>query len=203
MGRSRKFEALFQRLKPGAGLKTRPQRGCFLIAVAVVSNVTLEVAKITQETRRNAPAEFKKSDADGLRQVAAVPLRFGERGTPEVLLVTSRETQRWVIPKGWPMKGRKRHEAAAQEAFEEAGVTGKIEKAAIGSYEYFKRREVTFDLCKVEVFILAVEKQAKTWPEQHERRANWFGLEEAAALVDEPGLSAVLLDLAENLASKS
>jgi 8-oxo-dGTP pyrophosphatase MutT (NUDIX family) len=203
MGRSRKFEALFQKLKPGAGFKTRPQRGCFLIAVGVVSNVTLGVAEITQKARRSARAEVKKSDAGGLRQVAAVPLRFGERGSPEVLLVTSRETQRWVIPKGWPMRGLTPQEAAAQEAFEEAGVTGKVGKKPIGSYEYFKRRAITFDLCRVEVFILAVEKQARTWPEQHQRRANWFELEEAATLVDEPGLSAVLVGLAENLVSKS
>jgi 8-oxo-dGTP pyrophosphatase MutT (NUDIX family) len=129
--------------------------------------------------------------------VAAVPLRFDERGAAQVLLVTSRETQRWVIPKGWPMKGRKPCDAAAQEAFEEAGVIGKIEKKPIGRYAYFKRRAITFDLCEVEVFVLVVEKQAQAWPEQAQRRANWYAIEEAAKLVDEPGLVAVLLGLAE------
>jgi 8-oxo-dGTP pyrophosphatase MutT (NUDIX family) len=129
--------------------------------------------------------------------VAAVPLRFDERGAAQVLLVTSRETQRWVIPKGWPMKDRKPYDAAAQEAFEEAGVIGKIEKKPIGRYAYFKRRAITFDLCEVEVFVLAVEKQAKAWPEQSQRSAKWFAIEEAAKLVDEPGLAAVLLGLAE------
>jgi 8-oxo-dGTP pyrophosphatase MutT (NUDIX family) len=138
----------------------------------------------------------------GFRQVAAVPLRFDERGAAQVLLVTLRETQRWVIPKGWPMKGRKPHDAAAQEAFEEAGVIGKIEKKPIGRYAYFKRRSITFDLCEVEVFALVVEKQAKAWPEQGQRRANWFAIEEAAKLVDEPGLVAVLLGLAETSVGK-
>jgi len=134
--------------------------------------------------------------------VAAVPLRFDERGAAQVLLVTSRETQRWVIPKGWPMKGRKPCDAAAQEAFEEAGVIGKIEKKPIGRYAYFKRRAITFDLCEVEVFVLVVEKQAQAWPEQAQRRANWYAIEEAAKLVDEPGLVAVLLGLAETSVGK-
>jgi 8-oxo-dGTP pyrophosphatase MutT (NUDIX family) len=134
--------------------------------------------------------------------VAAVPLRFDERGAAQVLLVTSRETQRWVIPKGWPMKGRRPCDAAAQEAFEEAGVIGKIEKKPIGRYAYFKRRAITFDLCEVEVFVLVVEKQAQAWPEQAQRRANWYAIEEAAKLVDEPGLVAVLLGLAETSVGK-
>jgi 8-oxo-dGTP pyrophosphatase MutT (NUDIX family) len=134
--------------------------------------------------------------------VAAVPLRFDERGAAQMLLVTSRETQRWVIPKGWPMKGRKPCDAAAQEAFEEAGVIGKIEKKPIGRYAYFKRRAITFDLCEVEVFVLVVEKQAQAWPEQAQRRANWYAIEEAAKLVDEPGLVAVLLGLAETSVGK-
>ena len=134
--------------------------------------------------------------------MAAVPLRFDERGAAQVLLVTSRETQRWVIPKGWPMKGRKPCDAAAQEAFEEAGVIGKIEKKPIGRYAYFKRRAITFDLCEVEVFVLVVEKQAQAWPEQAQRRANWYAIEEAAKLVDEPGLVAVLLGLAETSVGK-
>ena len=62
-------------------------------------------------------------------QVAALPLTIGEDGVTRVLLLTSRETRRWVIPKGWPMKGCKPYEAAAQEALEEAGVTGQAKKS--------------------------------------------------------------------------
>jgi 8-oxo-dGTP pyrophosphatase MutT (NUDIX family) len=162
----------------------------------------LEAREISQKARRAATAPVKKSEPLGFRQVAAVPLRVDERGTAQVLLVTSRETRRWVIPKGWPMKGRKPYDAAAQEAFEEAGVIGKIEKKPIGRYAYFKRRQITFDLCEVEVFALIVEKQAKAWPEQGQRHAKWFVVEEAAKLVDEPGLATVLLGIAQTSVGK-
>src|SRR5437868_11388014 len=101
-----------------------------------------------------------------LRQVAALPFRHQD-GRAEVLLVTSRETRRWVIPKGWPMKGRKPHASAAREALEEAGLIGKVGKTPIGTYRYDKRLkggEAT--PCAVEVFPLEVKSQRKHWPEQ-------------------------------------
>jgi 8-oxo-dGTP pyrophosphatase MutT (NUDIX family) len=107
-------------------------------------------------------------------------------------LLTSRETKRWIIPKGWPIRGRKPHEAAAQEALEEAGVTGHVCKNPIGHYTYFKRRETHFDLCKVDVFVLKFDRQLKAWREKGERLTQWFTLEEAADLVDEVGLIAIL-----------
>jgi 8-oxo-dGTP pyrophosphatase MutT (NUDIX family) len=131
-----------------------------------------------------------------LRQVAALPYRLREDGRTEVLLVTSRDTRRWIIPKGWPMKGRKPWEAAAREALEEAGVVGRIGKKPIGRYAYFKRREAHFDVCEVEVFALAVEKQVKTWRERGERELQWFPLEDAASLVEEAGMVAILRELA-------
>jgi 8-oxo-dGTP pyrophosphatase MutT (NUDIX family) len=72
-------------------------------------------------------------------QVGALPIRFVD-GKPEVLLVTSRESKRWVIPKGWPMKGKKNWAAAAQEAKEEAGVVGRTQKKPVGEFVYPKRR---------------------------------------------------------------
>jgi 8-oxo-dGTP pyrophosphatase MutT (NUDIX family) len=96
-------------------------------------------------------------------QVAALPLLVGDDGVARVLLLTSRETKRWVIPKGWPMKGRKPYEAAAQEALEEAGVSGRAWKKPVGAYSYFKRRDRHFDICQVDVYLLRVEKQLKTW----------------------------------------
>jgi 8-oxo-dGTP pyrophosphatase MutT (NUDIX family) len=113
----------------------------------------------------------------------------------EVLLVTSRETKRWLIPKGWPMKGKKAHKAAAQEAMEEAGVKGTVRQKAIGHYDYWKRRAEHFDLCRVEVYPLEVSKQLKKWPEMGERDSRWFDVEEAAQLVLEPALAAVIRTL--------
>ena len=129
-------------------------------------------------------------------QVAALPLKVGDDGIERVLLLTSRETKRWVIPKGWPIKGRKPFEAAAQEALEEAGVTGHAKKKPIGTYNYFKKREAHFDICRVDVYLLKVEKQLKNWREKGQREAQWFTLDEAADLVQEPRLVALLRDLA-------
>jgi 8-oxo-dGTP pyrophosphatase MutT (NUDIX family) len=130
-----------------------------------------------------------------MSQVAALPLMKDEDGIAKVMLVTSRETKRWIIPKGWPMKGRKPWEAAAQEALEEAGLIGQITKKPIGQYTYFKRRDAHFDFCRVDVFLLTINKQRKKWRERGQRQARWFTLKEAAALVDEAGLVAILRNL--------
>ena len=126
-----------------------------------------------------------------LFQVAALPLRLDEDGIERVLLLTSRETRRWIIPKGWPMKGRKPCEAAAREALEEAGLIGRPSKKPIGTFSYFKRRAAHFDICRVDVYLLKVEKQLKNWLEKDQREVRWCLLHEAADLVQEPGLSAL------------
>ncbi len=130
-----------------------------------------------------------------LRQVAALPLRFTAEGAPEVLLITSRETQRWVIPKGWPMPGLSDPDAAATEAREEAGVTGKVHGKPLGTYLYWKRREAHFDLVDVTVYRLDVDRQLAAWRERGERTARWMSLSEAAEEVQEPGLQAILMSL--------
>lgn len=128
-------------------------------------------------------------------QVGALPLRFSENGTAEILLVTTRTTKRWTIPKGWPIKGLKAHEAAAREAQEEAGVVGKLRKRPVGKYLYWKRTADDAILCRVKVFQLTVEKRLEDWPERDERRQQWFKLGDAADLVGEAGLGALLRSL--------
>lgn len=132
-----------------------------------------------------------RAQKDRFNQVAALPFRV-RNGTLEVLLVTSRETKRWLIPKGWPMKGKKAYKAAAQEALEEAGVKGTVGQVAIGHYDYWKRRAEHFDLCRVQVYPLEVLKQLKKWPEKGQRDYRWFEVEEAAQQVLEPALAAVI-----------
>jgi 8-oxo-dGTP pyrophosphatase MutT (NUDIX family) len=132
------------------------------------------------------------SNAPALLQVGALAIRAGADGAPEALLLTSRETKRWVIPKGWPMKGKKDWEAAAQEAKEEAGVVGKAHKKPIGDFLYFKRRAAHFDLCKVVVYRLDFERRLDAYRESGQREARWFSLDEAADLVDEQGLAVLL-----------
>ena len=108
-------------------------------------------------------------------QVAALPFRRGAEGN-EVLLITTRETKRWIVPKGWPMKGRKDHEAAAIEAAEEAGVTGKIRKRPIGAYTYDKKLADHVEPCRVMVYRLDVEALVPAWPESEQRTRRWFSV---------------------------
>ena len=128
-------------------------------------------------------------------QHAALPYRCpGNDAGLEVLLVTSRETRRWVIPKGWPMRGRKGRQAAAQEAFEEAGLVGEVARRPIGTYTYDKRlKDGAAVACSVRVYPFAVAGQRERWPEMDEREARWFTPEAAASVVAEPDLAALIL----------
>lgn len=129
------------------------------------------------------------------RQVAALCYRTAPR--LEILLVTSRETRRWVTPKGWPMKGRSDHAAAAVEAFEEAGVDGVVAEQPLGTFGYDKVlksteiRAVTAALYPLEVVILRDD-----WPEKGQRERRWFTPTEAAEAVQEPELAALIRDFA-------
>jgi 8-oxo-dGTP pyrophosphatase MutT (NUDIX family) len=143
---------------------------------------------------------IKKGGAKQRRQYGALPYRFGEPGGVEVLLVTSRETKRWVIPKGWPMKGRKPAAVAKREAFEEAGVLGEVGKRALGSYLYAKRVKPDLTVtCKVKVFPLEVRKDLEDWPERGEREERWFSPGEAADAVAEAELGAMIRKLQERV----
>lgn len=129
-----------------------------------------------------------------LRQVAALPLRL-EHGNLEVCLVTTRETRRWTIPKGWPMKDIKDCKAAAIEAEQEAGLLGKTRKEPVGEFMYWKRRALHFDLVRVCVYQLDVTGHLPVWREMSEREVRWFAPRDAALLVEEQGLSALLEQL--------
>jgi 8-oxo-dGTP pyrophosphatase MutT (NUDIX family) len=138
---------------------------------------------------------MKKKHADAIpltaeghrQQVAALPWRRAP--ALEILLVSSLDTGRWIVPKGWPMKGRTPAETAAREAFEEAGVKGDIADAPMGVYRYDKRkRNGSVWRCEVEVFPLEVKAQSKVWPEKALRTQRWCGWEQAANLVDDAGL---------------
>jgi 8-oxo-dGTP pyrophosphatase MutT (NUDIX family) len=126
-------------------------------------------------------------------QFAALPYRVGPNGQAQILLLTSRETKRWVIPKGWPIRGLKPRHVAAREAYEEAGVRGPINgKRPIGIYHYEKRLPGEQLLCEVHVFLLRVSQQLEDWPEKGQRESRWVDVVEAAALVDEGGLAELI-----------
>jgi 8-oxo-dGTP pyrophosphatase MutT (NUDIX family) len=134
-----------------------------------------------------------KEKFHGTTQFAALPWRLSEGGMRQVMLLTSRETHRWVIPKGWPMKKRKPAEVASQEAYEEAGLIGQIVgKRPLGGFHYEKRVGKEAILCQVRVFLFRVERQLDDWPEKSQRETKWFEAREAASLVDEGGLAEII-----------
>ena len=126
-------------------------------------------------------------------QVGALCL---QAGSDRVLLITSRDTGRWIIPKGWPMAGRSLHGAAALEAWEEAGVRGHVGRHEIGRYSYDKRQDSGYGVpVEVRVFLFHVTGLADDFPEAAQRSRRWFDAATAADLVAEPGLKSLLLQL--------
>ena len=127
-------------------------------------------------------------------QYAALPYRIVGRQV-QILLITSRGTGRWVIPKGWPMRGIKPQDAAAMEASEEAGLVGAIEDHPIGSYHYAKlfKQGRTMDV-QVIVFPFQVSYQADDWKEHGQRDFEWMRYQRAAMMVAEPALRRLILD---------
>ena len=126
-------------------------------------------------------------------QVAALCFRDGENGR-EILVITSRDTGRWIIPKGWPMRGKESSEAALQEAWEEAGVRrGHADDRAVGHYHYEKRRAAGWSQSvKALVYPDEVKELSDQFPEVSERKRKWVSPDEAANLVCEPELKKLL-----------
>ncbi len=109
------------------------------------------------------------------------------------MLVTSRETKRWVLPKGNRMKGLSPHAAAAREAEEEAGLRGAICPTPLGRYRYRKwLSSGASRMVDVDVFPFAVTEELDDWLEAAERTRRWFTLPEAMAAVAEPDLASLL-----------
>jgi 8-oxo-dGTP pyrophosphatase MutT (NUDIX family) len=119
-----------------------------------------------------------------------------------VLIATSRETGRFIIPKGWAEKGKKGHQVAAKEAKQEAGVLGSISKKPIGAYIYWKRLPDHFELCEVRVFVLKAERQLSVWREKGQRRYGWFLVDDAVDLLDDPAMATLLRQLPKRVRAK-
>ncbi len=120
-----------------------------------------------------------------------------QEGQVCVMLVTSRGTGRWVLPKGWAEEKLSGPEVAAKEAFEEAGILGTVKPVVLGTYSYLKQmpkdRTVT---CKVDVIAMSTDRLLEDWPEREQRIRQWFSLSEAAEKVQEGDLSLLLRRLA-------
>ena len=132
-------------------------------------------------------------DREPRTQYAALPWRKRADGGVEVLLITSRDTRRWEIPKGWPIKALKPGPSAAQEAFEEAGVLGVMSRKSLGVYHYDKRlRSGRLQHVRVMVYGLEVREEGPAWPELGQRDMLWTTPADAASLVEEPELKGLL-----------
>lgn len=129
------------------------------------------------------------------QQVAALPYIW-VGAEPHILLITSRERARWIVPKGWPMKGKSPAEAAAQEALEEAGVRGQVHSAPVGYFSYRKilseNKSANDVLCRVAVYPLHVTDHLIEWKERGERKLHWCALQDARGLADDDGLADLL-----------
>lgn len=145
------------------------------------------------QSRRSAVAAMTKHGQPRSLQVAALCWRRNQRGKIRILLITSRDTGRWVIPKGWPMHNRSHAEAAEREAFEEAGVQGNLRHESLGLFTYRKQlgrgRSI---LCVVQVFALEVQTRLKKYPENGQRRSVWLSRKKAAREVREPELRTLI-----------
>lgn len=136
----------------------------------------------------------KQTTSKSLVQYAALPYRV-EDGHPMVMLVTSRETKRWILPKGQPERKLSPHQVAEAEAYEEAGLIGTVFKTPFAQFDSYKRLKSGRELpCLVRVYLLEVAHQLDAWPEKGQRERRWMSPGEAALLVTEAGLVRVLLD---------
>ncbi|OHV80062.1 DNA mismatch repair protein MutT [Ensifer sp. LCM 4579] len=151
-------------------------------------------------TNRSALSELMKVSDQRLKgkvitQYAAVCVRPNPEAENDiqVLLITSRGSRRWVIPKGCRIPRKKPHEVARQEAWEEAGVRGQVKKKPVGHYTYVKKlRGPGAAPALVQVHLLNVSELEQDYPEMGQRELQWFSPEEAACAVDEPELKTLL-----------
>lgn len=127
-------------------------------------------------------------------QVGALPYRVMTDGAVEILLVTSRGTRQWIIPKGWPIDGLSNAESAAREAYEEAGIIGDADEAIIGHFAYEKARkgEDSVSPFSVEVYLLKVDRQLAYWPEASQRSIAWVAPAQALTMIGNASLAELI-----------
>lgn len=155
--------------------------------------------------RRMLTAGTERSFATGLPiQAGALPWRWSDEAGLEFLLVTGRRSRRWLVPKGWPIKGKSLPEAAAQEAFEEAGVRGHVETKPLGHFRHTKNHPIAGPIAfTILVFPLEVSEDLQDWPERGQRSRRWFTRAEALAAVQSVDLQILIGDFELKAASGS
>jgi 8-oxo-dGTP pyrophosphatase MutT (NUDIX family) len=142
---------------------------------------------------KQLPVTLNGYRKDELRTQFAALCYRRRAGKLQILLITSRRSRRWIVPKGWPMDGRTPEACALQEAWEEAGVHGRASGPCIGVYTYEKRRSDEDDLsCLVMLYPVEVKSLSKRFPEADERNRRWVSRKEAARLVAEADLAGLI-----------
>ncbi len=151
-----------------------------------------------------APIDMNGAKKTGLRtQFAALCYRM-RKGKPEILLVTSRRTRRWIIPKGWPQDGMRPAQSAAIEALEEAGVEGNLDDESVGVFSYTKQHVSGRALpCVAIVYPLKVKTVHDRYREVKQRKRKWFSLADAARKVSEPELAYIIRSFEPNHKAKT
>jgi 8-oxo-dGTP pyrophosphatase MutT (NUDIX family) len=131
-------------------------------------------------------------------QSGVIPYRL-ENDELRLLLITSRRKKHWGIPKGIVETHLCDRDSAAQEAFEEAGVRGKVSLESLGRFEY----EKWGGTCRVEVFLMEVDEELDEWPERSFRERRWVSAAEAARMVDWEGLRRLLIKAPERIGKRT
>lgn len=148
---------------------------------------------MTVQMSKQEPINLQDASKRDLRtQFAALCYRV-VKGKIEILLVTSRRSKRWITPKGWPIDGKTPSESALTEAWEEAGVIGKVNPVGVGLFSYQKLVEDKGELpCVAMVYPVKVKSLASKFPEKGQRKRKWFSRKQAAARVTESELAHIL-----------
>ena len=149
--------------------------------------------KMTLQATKQLPISVSARHKGDIRtQFAALCWRVSN-GKPEVLLITSRGSNRWIVPKGWPMSGLTPGTGALTEAWEEAGVKGKSYELCLGLFSYIKRFDHNSRIpCMAMVYPVKVSKLVNDFPEAGQRKRKWVSPNKAAAMVKEPELAQIL-----------
>ena len=150
-------------------------------------------ARMTLQRTKRTPIKLQDAAKSDVRtQFAALCYRMHE-GEVQVLLVTARQSGRWIIPKGWPMDGKTPDESALAEAWEEAGVKGKVMGGSLGLFSYHKEIDDKREMpCVAMVYPVKVKSLVKKFPESGQRKRKWFSPVKAASKVYEPELAHIL-----------
>jgi 8-oxo-dGTP pyrophosphatase MutT (NUDIX family) len=112
-------------------------------------------------------------------QVAAVCYQMRDEGI-EFLLVRTRSSGRWTFPKGSAEPGLTHAQAAALEAFEEAGVHGRIEEASFARYirRGGARKSAKSGKKEVAVYAHLCQVFRLSPPKESKRNRTWFSAED-------------------------